>query len=550
LRPFYGHSNGIAAFASAHKPLTPRPDQIEAHDAIISALDAGIHRPLAIEPMAWGKSVLLAELCRTLSGRGRRVLLLAHRKELLEQNSGVLQRLDPDIDVGLCAANLKSDNTSAAVVVGSTPTIYRRLGRIGPVDVILLDEAHLLGPGSSTMLARIRETLGDPPLIGVTATAYRTDSASLVEAGIFDTVVHETTIGDALAAGLLCPLVTRAPKAGRIDLSAVPIVAGEFHAGALEAAAMAGDVTAQAVARTVEIARSEGRRSWLIFASGVEHAHLVGTELKRHGVRYRVITGETPVEVRAAAIARFRAGRLTALVNCNVLTTGFDATNIDLIAFMRATCSPVLWVQSAGRGMRVHSGKENCRLLDFGSNIFRHGPIDNVTLRKTGERHDAPRAAAKTRICRHCEEVNEAGASVCIGCGESLVEKREEKLGPVESELDAIGGEASRGLWTRVRAMHGHIHVKPGSPPSFRVSFQTDVGWINEFLPVQHPSSGARWHAANRWRRWSRQRYLPPPASAQEAEARFSKGELQCPARVLVERDAGWLIIKDAEFGS
>lgn len=550
LRPLCSRSNGIT-FSGKRKSLTPRPDQIEAHDAIISALDAGIARPLAEEPMAWGKSVLLAMLCRTLSDRDMRVLCLAHRRELLEQNSGVLQRLDPTLDVGLCAANLNSDNTSARIVVGSTPTIYRRLPRIGRVDVMLLDEAHLLGPGSSTMLARIRKALGDPPLIGVTATPYRTDSASLVEAGIFDTVVHRTTIGDALGRGLLAPLVTRAPQQGRIDLSEVPIVAGEFHARALEAAAMAADITAQAVARTVEIARREGRRSWLIFASGVAHAQQVAAELKRHRIRHRVITGETPVEVRAAAIKRFRARSLTALVNCNVLTTGFDATNIDLIAFLRATCSPVLWTQSAGRGMRVHPGKENCRLLDFGGNIFRHGPIDDVTLRRSGERHDTPRAAAKIRICPHCDEVNAAAATVCISCGADLVEAKEEKLEPLESELDVLGGaDEPRALWTRVQAMHGRVHVKPGSPPSFRVSYRTELGWVSEFLSLAHPSSGARWHAVNRWRRLSRERYLPPPVSAQEAAIRFGRGELQRPVRVLVEREAGWLTIKDAEFGS
>lgn len=304
---------------------------------------------------------------------------------------------------------------------------------------------------------------------------------------------HQTTIGEALAAGLLCPLVTRAPRQGRIDLSNVPIVAGEFHAAKLEAAAMAGDVTAQAVARTVEIARSEGRKSWLIFASGVAHAQLVGRELDRHGISHAVITGETPVETRAEAIAQFRAGLLTALINCNVLIAGFDAANIDLIAFMRATCSPVLWVQSAGRGMRVHPGKANCRLLDFGNNIFRHGPIDNVTLRASGERHDLHRAASIIRICPHCEEVNPASASICTGCGESLVTVRDvdKKLEQVESSLAAIGGAKPAGHWTRVTAMEGRIHQKPGSPPSFRLVLQTDRGRVSEYLALQHPHPGA-----------------------------------------------------------
>jgi superfamily II DNA or RNA helicase len=492
-------------------------------------------------------SVLLAMLATTLSARGRRVL--AHRKELLEQNSGVLRRIAPDLDVGICAANLKCDNTDARVVIGSTPTIYRRLDRIGSVDVILLDEAHLMGPASTTMLARICERLGDPPLVGVTATGFRTDSASLVDAGIFDAVVHETTLSDALAAGLLCPPVTKAPRAGRIDLSNVPIVAGEFHAASLEAAAMAGDVTAQAVAGTVEIARSEQRQSWLVFASGVAHAHQIATELDRHGISRAVITGETPIEIRTDAIARFRSGRLTALVNCNVLTTGFDATGIDLIAFMRATCSPVLWVQSAGRGMRVHLGKENCRMLDFGSNILRHGPIDNVTLRKTGERHDTERAAARIRICPYCEELNAAAAVVCSACGEQLIKVRTPKIIEVASELEVIGGRQP-GDWTRVTAMVGRIHCKPGSPPSYRIAYHTDRGWVSDYLPLQHSSPGARWHAGKKWGQLSRDQLRQPPLSAAEADVRFRSGELRRPLRLLVERDGSWWRVRGAEFAA
>jgi hypothetical protein len=406
------------------------------------------------------------------------------------------------------------------------------------VDVILLDEAHLLGPGSSTMLARIRAALGDPPLVGVTATGFRTDSASLIDAGIFETVVHETTIGGALAAGLLCPLVTKAPRQGRIDLSNVPIVAGEFHAGALEAAAMAGDVTAQAVARTVEVARSEQRRSWLIFASGVAHAHQTGDELDRYGVTHAVITGETPIEARSEAIARFREGSLTALTNCNVLTTGFDATGIDLVAFMWATCSPVLWVQSAGRGMRIHPGKTDCRMLDFGANIFRHGPIDNVVLRKAGERHDTDRAAARTRICPHCDEVNAASATTCSVCGLSLVKVRDTKLDMVESTLEVIGGtKPATGNWTRVLGMQGHIHHKPGAPVKSRA--EADSETVRERV----------WE----WWKADLQTRLKPRAKIVLVMTRWHEDDLG--GRLLAEMDAGgrkWEVLRlpmEAEAG-
>jgi DNA repair protein RadD len=217
---------------------------------------------------------------------------------------------------------------------------------------------------------------------------------------------------EAIGAGLLVPLVTKSPRVGRIDTSGVAIVAGEFQQRPLEEAALTGSVTRDAVVRTLEVAREENRQALLFFAIGVAHCAAISAVLREIGVSHAVITGETPTEERAAAIARFRAGELRALVNCNVLTTGFDARSIDLIAFMRPTVSPVLWTQAAGRGMRTWPGKIDCRLLDFGGNILRHGPINAIKLRESGTRHEArprqtvcgsARAATKsTRSARQC----------------------------------------------------------------------------------------------------------------------------------------------------
>ena len=321
-------------------PITPRPDQLDALAAILDALARGVRRPLVEAPCAWGKSVLIAMLALALVRRGRRVLILAHRHELLEQNTGALLRLDPAADVGICSASLRSDRLDAAIVVGGTATIFRRLQRLGRVDAVLLDEAHLLGPGSTSMLGTILKSLGNPPLIGFTATPYRTDSGSLISAELFDEIVWRMGIIEAIDAGLLVPLVTKSPKAGRIDTSDVAIERGEFQQRPLEQAALTGNVTRDAVLRTLEVAAEENRTALLFFAIGVAHCAAISAVLREQDITHAVITGETPTEERADAIARFRAGELRALVNCNVLTTGFDARNIDLIAFMRPTVSP------------------------------------------------------------------------------------------------------------------------------------------------------------------------------------------------------------------
>jgi DNA repair protein RadD len=529
-------------------PLVPRVDQRAAHDAVVSALDAGIRRPLLVAPMAWGKSLLLAMLASTFARRGQRTLILAHRRELLQQNSGTLRRFDPAADVGLCSASLQHDNTSAQIVVGGTATIYRRLHRLGHIDVVLLDEAHRITIGSATMLVRILAGLGNPPLIGLTATPFRGDGVSLIESGLFETIAHEVTISDALAVGRLCPLVSKSPRVGRIDTSGVSVVGGEFNSAQLERAAMAGDTTRLAVARTVEVARAENRKSWIIFSSGVAHAEAIGAELNRHGISNAVVVGTTAGDERGDVIERFRAGQITALINCNVFTEGFDATCIDLVAFMRATCSPVLWIQGSGRGMRLHPGKVDCRLLDFGNNIQRHGPVDAPALRRSGERHDEARAAARFRVCPQCDEANRPDAMVCACCGFMLVTPRPApRIEAVESDLAALGGHQPGTLAT-VHGWAGRVHTKVGSPPSFRLDLRTSEGLVCQFMAFSHPSSGARWHAAQAWKTLSRHPHLPPPASADEAVQRFQRGELRQPALVQLRRDAQWWRIEAYRF--
>jgi DNA repair protein RadD len=541
-RPRFFTAQEIDAVTPAR--LVPRADQREAHDAVIDALAASVRRPLCVEPCAWGKSLLLAMLAATLSRRGR-VLILAHRSELLEQDAGALRRFDTKLDVGICSASLKADRTEARIVVGGIATIYRRLRRVGRFDFALLDEAHLLGPGDASMLGKILAALDNPPLIGLTATPYRTDSGPLVAARLFELIVHQTPVAGALAAGLLVPLRTKAPRAGRIDTTGVHITAGEFNSAELEAAALRGDATEEAVARAVEIAEAEGRKSLLFFAVGVAHALRIADALRQHGVSVGVITGATSAAERADLIARFRAGEIRSLSNCNVLTTGFDATNIDLIAFMRPTVSPVLWVQACGRGMRTHPGKVDCRLLDFGGNLLRHGPIDDVRLRQPGERHDANAAEAKQRICGECDEANPAHATACSACGAPLVAVRAVYVAALESNASALAGPAR---WVDVVAMRGGIHQKPGRPASFRLSFRTrDEGEITDFLAIEHPANGARWWAARKWGRLSRQRQAPPPATVHEAYGRFCGGELLAPRRIRIEREGGYWRVQDVE---
>jgi DNA repair protein RadD len=147
------------------------------------------------------------------------------------------------------------------------------------------------------------------------------------------------------------------------------------------------------------VEQTQEQKACLIFASGIRHSeHILRVMADEHGIDCGFVTGDTPTKTRDAILARFRAGDLKYLVNVNVLTTGFDAPHIDCVSLVRPTMSPGLYYQMVGRGFRLHSGKQNCLVLDFGGNVLRHGPVDQV---KVAER-DRGAGEAPAKECPEC----------------------------------------------------------------------------------------------------------------------------------------------------
>jgi DNA repair protein RadD len=167
-------------------------------------------------------------------------------------------------------------------------------------------------------------------------------------------------------------------------------------------------------------------RSWRVVSTGAHGwssaaaslTHHVGQELRARGVSCRVVTGETPLAEREDSVAAFKAGALKCLVNVNVLTTGFDAPRIDLLAMLRPTLSTGLYVQMVGRGTRKADGKVNCLILDFAGNCRRHGPVDQVDI-NVGSKSEAAvtPTSVRAKTCPECAEVNPLDAAACCCCG-------------------------------------------------------------------------------------------------------------------------------------
>lgn len=325
-----------------------RPYQQEAVDSIFAWFEKETGNPLVVLPTGAGKSLVLAAFIHAvLSSYPReRILVLTHVKELIAQNHAQLLRCWPGAPAGICSAGLRRREHDAPILFAGIQSVFRHAAKIGWVDLVLVDEAHLIPKeGFGMYRALLKDLLSmnsKLKVIGLTATPFRTGEGSL-DAGadrMFHGIAYSANLVELIRDGYLSPVTTKA-TAAEVSTAGVHRQGGEFVAKELEDAALSGDLVERACREI--IARGADRKAWLVFCCGVRHAKAVAAQIDAAGVTVACIFGDTDQGERDEAIAAFKAGRLRCIVNVNVLTTGFDAPHVDLIALLRPTCSPGLY---------------------------------------------------------------------------------------------------------------------------------------------------------------------------------------------------------------
>ena len=496
--------------------LSLRPYQRSAVDALYSYFAEHTGNPLVVMPTGTGKSVVIAGFIREAieSYRDTRVLVLTHVKELIQQNFQALLRAWPDAPAGIYSAGLSRRDIHAQILFAGIQSIHRHAYKVQRCDLVLIDEAHLLGRGDSGMyrsfLAQLNEiNAGLLKVVGFTATPYRLDSGMLHEGKdrLFTDIAYEVPVLDMIQQGYLSPVIPKQTDT-QLDVAGVGSRGGEFIARDLEAAVDRDEVTQAAVAEIVR--HGEGRGSWLVFCSGVAHARHVAEAILEHGISCETVTGDTPGPERDRILAAFKAGRLRCVTNANVLTTGFDAPGVDLIALLRPTKSVGLYVQMVGRGTRLAEGKEDCLVLDFAGNTARHGPIDTVDGRRKQKGEEAGEAPIK--VCPDCQTINHASARYCRKCNYAFPPP-EVKVS-AKAASDALLSTQIQASWCDVSGITYARHEKPGKPASLRVTYECGLARHSEWVCFEH-TGYPREKAASWWRR--RAPHLPPPFTVDEA---------------------------------
>lgn len=336
-----------------------RPYQSEAVEAVYQNWVAG-KRTVVVLPTGTGKSTVIARIAADAVDNGQRVVLLAHRRELLDQMVDNVHKVDPakaDL-TGFVQAD--RDDFDQDIVAASFQTLTNpaRLTSLGRRDVVLVDEVHH-SPSETyaAVLDELKTNHGARLLAGFTATLKRADGGL---GDLWDTVAYERSLSWALEQGYLVPPRGKTVVIPDLDTTKLTVRAGDYAPGELSAAMVASvDTTVEAIKT-----HAAGRRM-LVFGASVEHCKELSKALSANGVPTTVVVGSTSSDDRADAFDDFTAGRVDALVTVQVLTEGTDLPACDCVVLARPTRSSVLFTQMVGRALRLGAGKADALVLDL-----------------------------------------------------------------------------------------------------------------------------------------------------------------------------------------
>jgi len=503
-----------------------RPYQQESVEAVYRYLREHDDNPCVVIPTGGGKTPVIATICKDAVGLwSGRVLIVAHVKELLEQAADKLQTVCPEILFGIYSAGLGSRDTLAPVIIAGVQSAYRRAYELGHFDLVIIDEAHMIPPDGDgkyrTLIADLKKINRNVRIIGLTATPFRMTTGSIcAPENILNAVCYEVGVRELIIQGFLSPLKSKAGRQ-KVDTSGLHIRGGEFIASEVEAL-MDEDRLVEAACKEISDQTRE-RRAVLVFTSGVKHGKHVAQTLESMGHRVATVFGDTLDFERGQSLQDFKSGKLKYLVNVNVLTTGFDAPNIDCVAMLRPTMSPGLYYQMVGRGFRLYPGKKDCLILDFGGNVLRHGPVDAIRIQEQPDRG----GEAPAKECPQCHSIVAAGYSICPECGFEFP-REPKRHDATASETAVLSGQVAEKTYP-VQEIRFSVHAKRNAPPdaprSMRVEYRIGFNsWQSEWICVEH--TGFARQKAEQW--WKRRSHAPVPDTADDAVALAEAGAI-CP---------------------
>jgi len=469
-----------------------RPYQTDVAAEFERHVERGDRSILLVAPTGSGKTVIASAI---IAGIARRVLVVAHRREIVNQTSDKLTARGAPHGI-IQAGDEKKLRPMAAVQVASIQTPHARAIRSSKMlmplaDLLIIDEAH---HACAMTYKKVIAAYPNAIILGLTATPCRGDGRGL--GGIFKTMIECPQVPDLIDQHYLVRSRVYAPVDP--DLRGIRTQAGDYVesqlAERMDHDKLVGDIV-------THWHKYGERRRTIAFACSVGHSVHICDEFIKADVRAEHLDGSTPTDERDTMLARLDSGETEVVANCMVLTEGFDCPDIGCIILARPTKKMGLFRQMIGRGLRPAEGKSDIVILDHSGAVFRHGlPEDRVAwtlnpdLRATAPEHTKRQSSYESKLieCSQCSTLR-AGGKPCPNCG-FLPRRPAEYMAHLDGDLGLVeGGRAKAGAFNQAewQGMLTHIAEQRGYKPGWIAhKFKEKFGhWpTHRYVPAIEPS--------------------------------------------------------------
>ena len=520
-----------------------REYQVEAADALFASVqESKENHPVAALPTGSGKSLVMCLLIEKIidSNPRNKVLVLSHDSRILDQNQKELLEYF-GAGIGVYSAGLNSREIKMVTVAG-IQSVYRRAKQFDHFNYVIIDEAHMINHEERGMY---RKFLSKIPAnyIGLTATAFRTGGGFLHEGAtaLFNDLAYNMANPEGfktlIDGGYLCPVYSKGTLM-KMKAEGMREIAGDYSAKELSKKFDKEPITFACVIETIKFGKNYKR--WLCFAIDIQHCENITEMFISEGVSAVAI--HSKAEDVDQKIQDYREGKYRVAVNVDMLTTGFNIPEIDLISMMRSTKSLVFHIQSIGRATRVSPGKDHALVLDFGNNTKNLGPIDDPQIVSKEKGKGGGDAIMKE--CPECNILLYAAVRECFNCGHEFVFEKHIEIS-ADSESSIMSAErVYTKEWINISSIGYDIVQRKGKPSFMRVSYFCGIQTISEPIMINQ-----RGWAGNRARSWINFRLkftAEHPENLQDLYAR--REELRTPLSIFVELGGKFPNILDYDF--
>lgn len=408
-----------------------RDYQIEAVNNIRNTFQSGYKAPILCLPTGSGKTVIFCDIAEKTASRGKRVYIIVHRKELLDQTSRHLDKIG--IDHGIIAPNHAI--TGEKVQIASVYTMSRRLGKLPHPDFLIIDEAHHT---IAKTWKNIVDYYSDSYIAGFTATPQRLDGKGLgiSSGGYFDKLISGPSVRDLINTGYLSDYVAYRPPTD-IDMEGIKTIAGDYDKKELSQRINKPKITGSAVQHYIDICNGLPA---IAFCTTIKHAENVSEEFNKAGVSSLSIDGKLTDDQRRYRINALASGQIRVLTSCELISEGTDIPVVSVAILLRPTKSLSIHLQQLGRVLRPYPGKKHSIILDHVNNCIGQGHGFPDTEREWSlegrkkKKKNLPEDKLDRKTCKNCYAMFPLYLNRCPQCGFEYMTK-ERKIEQVAGNL-------------------------------------------------------------------------------------------------------------------